>query len=86
MSEQNDASKLATAALVELIARGRILQAAVLRGAPSDEIERLRQDGVAVAEGYMDQTLAAAKAVRAIIDGHPDKGSLGEEGARRLLE
>lgn len=84
MSDHRDATKLATATLLELIARGQALQAAVVRGASEQEIEGLRQAGMAVAEAYMDRVQEAARVVRSMIDGHPDRDKLGEEGAKRL--
>lgn len=84
MTDHREAAKLATATMVELIARGQALQAAVIRGASEAEIEKMRQDGLALAEAYLDRTLEAGRAARAILDGHPEAGALGEEGARLL--
>lgn len=86
MTDQSEASKRANTALVELIAFGQVVQAAVVRGASPEEIENLRQGGIATAEAFMDRTIEAAKAARAIIDGHPDASKLGAEGAKRLLD
>lgn len=86
MSEHRETSAQATAALLEIIARGQALQAAVIRGDAPEAIEAMRQEAMAMAEAYFDRSLAAARAVRAMIDGHPDAASLGEQGARRLLD
>lgn len=71
--------------MMDIIARGQTMSAAVLRGASADEIEYLRMAGMAAAEAYFDRTLETARVVRAMIEDHPDKDHLGEEGAKRLL-
>lgn len=82
----SDAKAKAMAALMDLIGRGQQLQAAIIRGAAAEEIEVIRQDAMAVAEGYLDRTAETAHCVRAMIDTLPDADKLGEAGARRLLD
>lgn len=81
-----DANALTIAALIDMTGRARAIQAAILRGAPDAEVEAMRQEALAVAESYLDHTIEGARAVRAIIAGHPDQDILGEAGAKRLLD
>lgn len=68
MTQARESARLATAALMDLGARAQAIQAAVLRGAPAAEIEAMRQEAQAVAESYLDHTIEAAKAARALLE------------------
>ena len=68
MSKARDAARLATAAVMDLGARAQAIQAAVLRGADSAEVEGMRQEAMSVAESYLDHTIEAATAARALLE------------------
>lgn len=53
---------------MDIIGRGQAMQAAVIRGAPADEIETMRREAHDVLDAYLDHTTQAAQAVRAIIE------------------
>ncbi len=61
MSAHRESSKLATASLMEIISRGQALQAAVIRGAPPEEQEQIRQEMHDVLDAYLDHTAEAAQ-------------------------
>lgn len=56
----------ATATLFDIIGHSRKLQAAVIRGAPPEEIEALRMEGTAMYEAYLDLNTEAATHIRAL--------------------
>lgn len=62
-----ESARLATAAVMDLGARAQAIQAAVLRGATDGEVEQMRLDALAVAESYLDHTIDAAQAARALL-------------------
>lgn len=68
MSDHHEALAKASAAMMQMIAQGQSIQAAVIRGAEAAEVEQMRLDGVSIAESYLDHTIKAARAVRAIIE------------------
>ncbi|KQW79719.1 hypothetical protein [Brevundimonas sp. Root1279] len=65
--EHKDASKLATGAIMDLISRGHMMQAAVIRGASPEEIETMRSEAHSVLDAFLDHTTAAATHVRAVL-------------------
>jgi hypothetical protein len=67
MADHDRALTLASAAVMDLISRGQAYQAAVLRGAQADELERMRQEAHDVLDGYLDLSGDAAEAVKAIL-------------------
>lgn len=87
MSDDHRQSEaLGHAALLAIIGNANEIKAALIRGADRAEIDGLRDKGRALHEAFLDHAEASARKVRSMIDGHPDADSLGEEGARRLLE
>jgi len=57
---------LATAALMDIIARQHALQSAVIRGASPEEISVMRQEMHDVLDSYLDLSTEAANLVRAL--------------------
>lgn len=68
MTEHVEAGKLATSALVDIISRGRAIQAAVIREASPSDIENLRREAHDVLDAYLDHTASAATHVRQILE------------------
>lgn len=69
MSAHRDANALATATLMEIISRGKAVQAAVIRGDNPDAQEAIRQDAHSLLDAYIDQMSDAARHARAILEG-----------------
>jgi hypothetical protein len=61
-------TKRATAALVDIVATARTLEAAVIREAPSAEVEAIRGKAHDLLEAYLDRTSEAATMVRQILE------------------
>lgn len=59
---------LATAALMDIIAQARAIEAAALRNASPEDQAALRQRGHDLLDAYFDLTAEAATAVRLLID------------------
>lgn len=68
MSDHRAVTKRATAALVEIVAIARTLEAATIREAPSAEVEAIRGKAHDMLEAYLDRTTEAATLVRQIIE------------------
>lgn len=68
MSEHKDALNLATAALYDIIASGKGLQAATIRNASREDIEAMRSAAHDKLDAYLDHMTSAATHVRAILD------------------
>jgi len=62
-------ANLGTAALIEIVGRVEIMRSAVVRGAPQEEIEAMRQQMHDLFDSYLDLSVEAAQLVRAIA--HP---------------
>lgn len=84
MTGHKEAGALATATLMEIIARGKAVQAAVIRGDSPDAQEAIRHEAHALIDAYIDQMGDAARHIRASIAGEPDADRLLAEGAKRL--
>lgn len=69
MSESHEGASLrALASIQELIAKALAMQVAIMRDAPAEEIEGLRQEAMSMAEAYLDRMDEAARArIRAIL-------------------
>lgn len=67
-AEHKEAMTLALAGMMDIIAKGRAIQAAVIRSAPAEEIEALRQDAHAMLDAYLDHTASAAVHIRQIVE------------------
>jgi len=61
-------TKRATAALVDIVATARTLEAAVIREAPAAEVEAIRGKAHDLLEAYLDRTSEAATMVRQILE------------------
>jgi hypothetical protein len=59
---------LAQAALMEIISKGQAIQAATLRGAGRDEVEKIRAEAHDMLDAYLDRSSEAAAAVKALLD------------------
>ncbi len=68
MSEHKAVTLRATAALVEIVAVARTIEAATIREAPRAEIEALRGKAHDLLEAYLDRTSEAATLVRQILE------------------
>jgi hypothetical protein len=68
MSEHKKASALGTAALMDIISRAQATQAAVIRGAPQEELEAIRRETHDLVDAYLDHMTSAATHVRAFIE------------------
>lgn len=68
MSDHRAVTKRATAALVEIVAIARTLEAATIREAPAAEVEAIRGKAHDMLEAYLDRTTEAATLVRQIIE------------------
>lgn len=68
MSDHKAVTKRATAALVEIVAVARSLEAATIREAPAAEIDALRGKAHDLLEAYLDRTCEAATMVRRILE------------------
>lgn len=68
VSEHRNSQALATAAMMAMISNAQAIQSAVIRGAGAEEIERLREEGRAHHETYLDHMQAAARHVRNFIE------------------
>lgn len=82
MTDAPDPKALANAALMSLIGNGLAIQAAIIRKAPREEVETLRDQGRAYHEAYMDQTEAKAREVSMMTD-DPD---LIAQAMKRLFD
>ncbi len=68
LSEHKHASAMATAAMMEMISHAQAIQAAVIRGAPAEEVDAIRTRGMDWAAAYFDHMTAAATHVRQIVE------------------
>lgn len=69
MSDHKASLALATAAWLQLHGLTQAYQAAVLRGAGDDELERIRREAHDVLDANLDQNGHAALAVKALLKG-----------------
>lgn len=69
MSAHKDSMALATATLMDIISKGKAIQAAALREAPAADQEAIRADAHAHLDAYLDQMVAAGAQVRTILEG-----------------
>ena len=69
MSAHKDSMALATATLMDIISKGKAIQAAELRSAPAADRETIRTDAHSLLDAYLDQMAAAGSQVRAILEG-----------------
>lgn len=67
-NEHKKSSKLAMAALMDIISRGQAIQAAVIRGSGAEEIAVMRAEAHDVLDAYLDHTASAAVHVRQILE------------------
>ena len=67
MTDHKGPLQLATAAWIQLHSLTQTYQAAVLRGAPQDEIERIRREAHDVLDSNLDLNAQAATAVLSIL-------------------
>lgn len=68
MSDHKRPLTLAMAALNELISRAQAMQAAAIRGDGQDAMETMRQEAHDVLDAYLDNTVEAGRAARAILE------------------
>ena len=68
MSDHKAAANRATAAFIEIIARGRSLEAAIIRGDGQEAQERVRREAHDLLDAFLDQSAEAATAVRSILE------------------
>lgn len=69
MSAHKDSMALATATLMDIISKGKAMQAAELRSAAPADREAIRNDAHSLLDAYLDQMAAAGVQVRAILEG-----------------
>lgn len=86
MSAHKEALALATATLLEIIARGKATQAAVLRGDTPEAQEHIRREAHDLLDAYIDQMGDAAQHSLSILKGSPDAARLIADGLKRLTE
>lgn len=67
--DHKDAAKLALAGMMDIVAKGRSLQAAVIRNAPAEDIEALRREAHDMLDAYLDHTADAAVHTRKLLLG-----------------
>lgn len=68
MADHTDHNRMATAALMDIISRGKAAQAVELRGDNAAERDRLRAEAHDLLDAYLDNMTAAARAARMIIE------------------
>jgi hypothetical protein len=69
MSAHKDSMALATATLMDIISKGKAIQAAAVRDAAPADRESIRNDAHSLLDAYLDQMAAAGVQVRAILEG-----------------
>jgi len=69
MSAHKDSMALATATLMDIISKGKAIQAAAIREAAPADQEAIRADAHSLLDAYLDQMSAAGAQVRTIIEG-----------------
>jgi hypothetical protein len=68
MSDHKGSVALATATLMDIIARGKEMQAHGVRGTGQADVEATRADAHSLLDAYLDQMSDAGAHVRAIIE------------------
>ena len=86
MSAHNEALAMATATLLEIVARGKATQAAVIRGDSFASQEHIRREAHDLLDAYIDQMGDAAQHSLSILKGRPDAARLIADGLKRLPE